>query len=198
MRWRRRASRRFWPASCRPHLRLSHTPSTRLAGRRRRAVVELRVASHPFGILAEPRFEGALAGLLLLPRLGLARAPRRVPPLSSHELLEVDRGAADGLLLRLRRWWRRRWLRCQTLRHFDGRPGPGLLHVRGDALDLRVTPSTRRLKKDAVSRTRGENVHCLISCAYSMGALGMPMVFGFREDAVGERWTLVGLFGGGV
>ena len=32
------------------------------------------------------------------------------------------------------RWWRR--LRGQTLRHFDGRPGPGLLHVRGDALDL--------------------------------------------------------------
>ena len=60
------------------------------------------------------------------------------------------------------------------------------------------TPSTRRSKKDAVSRTRGENVHCLISCAYSMGALGMPMVFGFREEAVGERWTLVGLFGGGV
>ena len=103
MRWRRRASRRFWPASCRPHLRLSHTPSTRLAGRRRRAVVELRVASHPFGILAEPRFEGALAGLLLLPRLGLARAPRRVPALASYKFLEVDRGAADGLLLRFRR-----------------------------------------------------------------------------------------------
>jgi len=31
-----------------------------------------------------------------------------------------------------------------------------------------------------------------------MGALGMPMVFGFREEAVGERWTLVGLLGGGV
>ena len=61
-----------------------------------------------------------------------------------------------------------------------------------------VTLSTRRSKKDAVSRTRGENVHCFISCAYSMGALGMPTVFGFREEAVGERWTLVGLFGGGV
>ena len=61
------------------------------------------------------------------------------------------------------------------------------------------TPSMQgRLKKDAASRTRGENVHCLISCAYSMGALGMPMVFGFREEAVGLRWTLVGLFGGGV
>ena len=56
----------------------------------------------------------------------------------------------------------------------------------------------RDLKKDAGFRTRGENVHCLISCAYSMGALGMPMVFGFREEAVGERWTLVGLLGGGV
>ena len=54
------------------------------------------------------------------------------------------------------------------------------------------------LDKDAVSRTRGENVHCLISWAYSIGALGMPTVFGFREEAVGERWTLVGLFGGGV
>ena len=41
-------------------------------------------------------------------------------------------------------------------------------------------------------------MHCLISCAYSMGALGMPMVFGFREEAVGLRCTLVGLFGGGV
>ena len=51
---------------------------------------------------------------------------------------------------------------------------------------------------DAASRTRGENVHCLISWAYSMGALGMPTVFGFREEAVGERWTLVGLLGGGV
>ena len=60
------------------------------------------------------------------------------------------------------------------------------------------TPSTRRSKKDAASRTRGENVHCLISWAYSMGALGMPTVLGFREEAVGERWTLVGLFGGGV
>ena len=109
MRWRRRASRRFWPASCRPHLRLSrhamdlHTPSTRLAGRRRRAVVELRVARHALRVLAEPRLEGALARRLLLPRLGLARAPRRVPALASYKFLEVDRGPADGLLLRFRR-----------------------------------------------------------------------------------------------
>ena len=73
------------------------------------------------------------------------------------------------------------------------------LRRRRPAMDTgQLTPSTRRSKKDAVSRTRGENVHCLISCAYSMGALGMPMVFGFREEAVGERWTLVGLLGGGV
>ena len=201
MRWRRRASRRFWPASCRALIdgtrrisyRTTHTPSTRLAGRWGRAVVEFRVARHSFGILAEPRLEGALARRLLLPRLGLARAPRRVPPLASYKFLEVDRGAADGLLLRFRRWWRRWRLRGEALRHFDGRPGPGLLHVRGDALDLRVasmsfgplagerspavrhvdgrrqcwsrvdgvqpwirasfTPSTRRSKKDAVSRT---------------------------------------------
>ena len=201
-----------------PSTRTTHTPSTRLAGRRRRAVVELRVARHPFGILAEPRLKRALARRLLLPRLGLARAPRRVPALAPDELLEVDRGAADCLWFGLwrrpvcftclhavdaslavhawhsrrphaiercvspcpasrhlyaidamasstpstqraphaiaatphaidathlsqrdaghARWWRR--LRGQTLRHFDGRPGPGLLHVRGDALDLRV------------------------------------------------------------
>ena len=124
--------------------------------------------------------------------------------MTSHELLEVDRGAADGLLLRFRRWRRRRRLRGEALRHFHGRPGPGLLHVRGDALDLRVRRLTHvhviaaTLEKGRRFRTRGENVHCLISCAYSMGALGMPMVFGFREEAVGERWTLVGLFGGGV
>ena len=127
MRWRRRASRRFWPASCRPHLRLSHTPSPRLAGRRRRAVVELRVASHPFGILAEPRLEGALAGLLLLPRLGLARAPRRVPPLASYKFLEVDRGPADGLLL----WFRRRPVCCPVF-----------------------TPSTQRHRRVSRSGTR--------------------------------------------
>jgi hypothetical protein len=87
-----------------PSTRTTHTPSTRLAGRRRRAVVELRVARHPFGILAEPRLKRALARRLLLPRLGLARAPRRVPPLASYKFLEVDRGPADGLLLGL---WRR-------------------------------------------------------------------------------------------
>ena len=76
--------------------------------------------------------------------------------------------------------------------------------MRGDALDLRVMrlPQLHAvaapLEKGRRFRTRGENVHCLISWAYSMGALGMPMVFGFREEAVGERWTLVGLLGGGV
>ena len=73
--------------------------------------------------------------------------------------------------------------------------------MRGDALDLRVASRyaiDATLEKGRRFRTRGENVHCLISCAYSMGALGMPTVLGFREEAVGERWTLVGLLGGGV
>ena len=132
-------------------------------------------------------FGGGLCVLLVF-----TPSTRRVPhAIDATRLSQRDAGHAR---------WRRR-LRGEALRHFDGRPGPGLLHVRGDALDLRLPhlyAIAATLKKDAGSRTRGENVHCLISCAYSMGALGMPMVFGFREEAVGLRWTLVGLLGGGV
>ena len=62
---------------------------------------------------------------------------RRVPhAIDATRLWQQDAGHAR----------RRRRLRGQTLRHLHGRPGPGLLHVRGDALDLRLphlTPSPR-------------------------------------------------------
>lgn len=47
-------------------------------------------------------------------------------------------------------------------------------------------------------RTRGEKVHCLSSCAYSTGAVGMAMLLGCRDEAVGERCTVCRFSGGGV
>ena len=135
-----------------------------------------------------------------------SRHRRDASPTPSTRLSQRDAGRA--------RW---RAAARRTLRHLHGRPGPGLLHVRGDALDLRLrrrcwtsrhrrarhratrrrvqgrappaTPSPRRSKKDAglFARARRERALPNRSCAYSMGALGMPTVLSNRVSGRGRR-----------
>ena len=196
------------------------------------AVVELRVARHSFGILAEPRLKRALAGLLLLPRLGLARAPRRVPPLSSHELLKSIEGPpmvccfglGGGLcVLLVFTPSTQRHRRYVSQQDTGGGGGGGCAakrsvtstdvqaracfmcaatpdlclnhscpprHGSSPGSPSRPHPQPARHRRAARNRTpfphaRRERALFNFVRVLDRGALGMPMVFGFREEAVG-------------
>ena len=123
------------------------------------AVVE-QVARHSFEF-SQTR-QNAATGRLLLPRLD-ARARRDESRPGVLPFWKSIEGAADGCGLKLRRWRRRRRLRGEALRHFDGRPSLTSCRTRRAGLSWNRcpprhgwrfyptgTPSTRH-SKDAVS-----------------------------------------------